>query len=69
MFVELTIEEVRLKQANQMELSDRKEIYKQYKEDADDAFYANNYAEAVKLYRSCINVVNNLPRTMTLTKA
>mgnify|MGYP006910309924 FL=1 len=38
MFVEITIEDVRLKMTDQMELSDRKELYKQTKEEADDAF-------------------------------
>jgi hypothetical protein len=54
--------------AETMELSDRKDLYKQNKEEADDAFYANNYAEAAKLYLSCFNCINSLPRKMEVNE-
>lgn len=50
--------------ADQMDLSDRKDLYNQNKEDADDAFSVNKYADAAKHYLSCINCINNLPRKM-----
>lgn len=47
-----------------MDFSDRKELYNETKENADDAFYADKYADAAKLYQSCINCINSLPKKM-----